>query len=382
MPWVKPQFTRGEVDRAGDFLLNEKSISQTYFENDDIDGFIEESDRAYAIINNWRSSHSYPLQIIKMTLKNRARSIDTGAIVAQRIKRLSSIESKLNRNQKMKLSRMQDLGGCRAVLGTTRRVMDLAKAYERAAAKNPSGRPEFIRKYDYIAEPKTDGYRSLHLVYQYRTQSAELAAYNGLRIEIQLRSRLQHAWATAVETVSTFTGQALKSSGGEETWKRFFALMGSAIARREGMPQIPNTPTNFLELRDELRHCTQYLDVQNRLQMYGNALRGVPTISDFQDAKYFLLTLNLKRQQISIRGFREQELERATSEYLAVEKQEKTGTVSDAVLVSVDSMASLRRAYPNYFLDTRVFVDAVNKAIGLVSASASRSPSASPSPSS
>src|SRR5438270_11039884 len=84
--------------------------------------------------------------------------------------------------------------------------------------------------------------------------------YNGLRIEIQLRSRLQLAWATAVETVSTFTGQALKSNIGDDAWKRFFALMGSSIARREGTSIIPNTPESRNELRRELRDCSQQLE--------------------------------------------------------------------------------------------------------------------------
>jgi hypothetical protein len=33
-------------------------------------------------------------------------------------------------------------------------------------------------------------------------------------------------------------------------------------------------------------------------------------------------------------------------------------------LVSVDSMAALRRAYPNYFLDTKRFVEELERAIG------------------
>jgi hypothetical protein len=39
------------------------------------------------------------------------------------------------------------------------------------------------------------------------------------------------------------------------------------------------------------------------------------------------------------------------------------GGASDAVLVSVDSIDALRRAYPNYFLDTELFIDALNRAL-------------------
>jgi len=47
---------------------------------------------------------------------------------------------------------------------------------------------------------------------------------------MQIRSRVQHAWATAVETVDMFSGQALKSSHGDDKWLRFFAVAASEMA--------------------------------------------------------------------------------------------------------------------------------------------------------
>ena len=69
-----------------------------------------------------------------------------------------------------------------------------------------------------------------------------------MRIEIQFRSRLKHAWAAAVETVGTASGQALKSSEGDEGWLRFFVLMASEIAFSEGCPSsriLPMTEPAF-----------------------------------------------------------------------------------------------------------------------------------------
>ncbi len=45
-----------------------------------------------------------------------------------------------------------------------------------------------------------------------------------LLIELQLRTRLQHEWATAVETMGTFLQSSLKSSQGPEEWLDFFSL--------------------------------------------------------------------------------------------------------------------------------------------------------------
>ena len=55
--------------------------------------------------------------------------------------------------------------------------------------------------------------------------------------------------------------------------------------------------------------------------------------------------------------------EKATAEYLEVEKKIRASQDSDAVLVSVDSMAALRRAYPNYFLDAKVFVNLMSETL-------------------
>jgi hypothetical protein len=319
---------------------------------------VAERDKALEIINNWRSSHAYPLQVTKMTLLNRARKVDGNALIAQRLKRLSSIDAKLRRFADMRLSRMHDIGGCRAVLRSAGDVDALVRVYEESAAKNPNARSELVRKYDYVGQPKTDGYRSVHLVYKYRSLATRHAVYNGLRMEIQIRSKLQHAWATAVETVSTFTGQALKSNVGDESWKRFFVLMGSAIASREKRPVVPGTPAGS-QLIAELRALAQELQIETVLRGWGKTVQVLA--EQTTDAYAFLVILNPITRSVEVKGFRSTEMTQATEEYLSVE----TGRPEvQAVLVSVDSLAALRKAYPNYYLDTDAFIGIVRTAIG------------------
>src|ERR1700683_2019237 len=136
---------------------------------------------------------------------------------------------------------MQDIGGCRAIVASCQNVKDLAKSYADSDLKH-----ELAQKDDYLDCPKDSGYRGIHLIYKYF--SDKKADYNTLKIELQLRSQLQHAWATAVETVGAFIQQALKSSIGEQQWLRFFALMGTAIAVRENCAPVPNTPSVYSEL--------------------------------------------------------------------------------------------------------------------------------------
>jgi len=69
-----------------------------------------------------------------------------------------------------------------------------------------------------------------------------------LRVELQIRTKLQHLWATAVETMGTFLGQALKSRQGSQDWLDFFTLISSAFSFIEGTPQIPRY-SNLSKLR-------------------------------------------------------------------------------------------------------------------------------------
>jgi hypothetical protein len=352
--WTSPQFPRGRVDWAGDVLAGYKTVSTADF------------DLALKIINNWRSSHSYPLQAIKVTLRGRARQVDRRAIIAQRLKRLSSISAKLVRNNKMHLSQMQDIGGCRAVLRNMAKVNKLVKLYTESWAKNPKVRAEFVKAFDYINGPKIDGYRGIHLIYKYRSKSKKHRVWKGLRIEIQIRSRLQHAWATAVETVDAFTGQGLKVSGGTGTekkdWGRFFALMSSAIACREKCPMVPNTPSTEEELIPELKALAQQLNVVSTLGGWTYAMKSLGIKAD-PDAVLFLLILDTAKYEYTWQAFKRSQIKEAQRAYLNVEKRLESIPGSQAVLVSADSMEAVRAAYPNFYADTSAFIRAFHEAI-------------------
>src|SRR5450432_2523165 len=141
MAWAKPEYTREEVNKAGEILISGVST-------------LPSLDNALTIVNNWRSIHACPLQSMKMTLTGRAKNQDQNAIVAQRTKRIQAIMFKLQahraENFPLKLSQMQDIGGCRAVLRTVTDVESLVKYYEDATAKNALRGGKFHRKYDYV----------------------------------------------------------------------------------------------------------------------------------------------------------------------------------------------------------------------------------------
>jgi hypothetical protein len=349
MGYATPQYTRQHVNHAGDCLIADGKVV-----------WVANRDQMLAIINNWRSSHAFPLRSFKMTLLARAKKLDKKAIVAQRLKRLPSIELKLRRFPTMKLSQMQDLGGCRAVVRNIKALEALTKSYEQARSKNPTKRHDFVHEKNYILFPKDDGYRGIHLIYRFQSKSRRHRIYNGLKIEIQLRTRLQHAWATSVETVSLFTGQALKSSGGEADWRRFFALMSSVIARREKKSLIPGTPDEKEILLAELKNLTIKLNVQKCLRGWAYALTRLPA-KNVTNAVAFLVVLDLKAWTLNTTGFRQEELTKASESYLAIEKSANPDV--QAVLVSLDTVHAMRTAYPNYYLDATEFLRALDQAL-------------------
>ena len=181
---------------------------------------------------------------------------------------------------------------------------------------------------------------------------------------MQFRSVLQHCWATAVEIADIFYREGLKAHRGSPDWRRFFALMGAAISMREGQRRVPRTPHDERELHDELRQYAIKLDVANRLNALGRTLNIIGE-ADLRPKgiKYVLLVLEPKEgnERLQLYGYRANDIEEATRQYERSESLKSEG--GDAVLVSVFDATSLRRAYPNYFLDTSVFLQTLEEFI-------------------
>ena len=350
MPWATPENSRNRVNAAGDVVATEFLLDQ-----EDILEYLDAVD----IIANWRSAHSYPLNTFQVTLRNRARHVTPDALISQRLKRHVSIEAKLRRFTGMKLSRMQDIGGCRVVLPNVVQVEDLVAKYRSAKSQLQH---QLVKSTNYIECPKTDGYRGHHLVYAY-VGSAKKSVYNGLRIEVQIRSQMQHAWATAVETVDIFTGQALKSSAGQPLWERFFALMSTAIAKIEERVPVPGTLMDQTDLVREIRDLDLRLGVNVTLSGLQAVVKSSQEGEPYQDAKYFLLYVDPEKSSMTVRSYLRGQSQAANDHYSDLETRREEGSRVQVCLVSVDSLEGLRSAYPNFFGDTKRFQILLNKLI-------------------
>jgi ppGpp synthetase/RelA/SpoT-type nucleotidyltranferase len=342
MEWITPEHDRPDVNAAAKVLLKNGSMAE------------EEQQWASDIVNNWRYAHNYPLNTFKVTLRRYAKRAFVAGVVAERRKRLESILSKLDREPSMRLTQMQDIAGCRAILGGVASVDRLVEIYRKSNLKH-----KLHHVKDYIRNPKPSGYRGVHLIYEYFSDKRK--TWNGLKIELQVRSKLQHVWATAVETVGAFTRQALKSSRGQAEWLRFFALMASHIARTEKTSLIPNTPTDESELKAELAACAQTLNAVAQLEAFQQSIGATKESDILRGSAYFLLILNTADipASLAITGYRKSQLQEAITDSTEAEQNPNL----NVVLVSVSSLKVLRRAYPNYFADTESFLRTLKGAI-------------------
>lgn len=337
------RYTNGEIDRAGKVLSSLTVTSK------------EQESHAMEVMDNWRLSHAYPMDVARMTLEDRAKTISHNPTFGTRLKTESSIRSKLKREGKMQLSSMQDIGGCRVILRDMDEVNNLLKLY--ADDRN-------VKITDYVATPRVSGYRGKHIIWSFESSDERYASYNRMRIEVQVRTELQHSWATAIEVCSTFTDQNLKSDHPvckDPRWVRFFAVMGSAMALAEGGGPVRDTPLSKTKLLGELRELTEALKVTEIMKRWNNATEIISSKRDTH-AHNFLIELQAFdhfRARVNVTAYEKGREQEAAKNRLLRETEARNKMGVQVALVGVQSIDTLKTAYPNYFSDTTRFVKEV-----------------------
>ena len=309
----------------------------------------DEATEAVSRIQEWRKTFEPPTQTIYVSLIRAAKKVDITASTARRLKKIQSIQYKLRRNEKMQLPTMQDIGGCRAVLSSVENVRTLSDLMEKSKSKR-----KLIKKVDYIDTPKKSGYRGIHLIFSQPTLiGSELV---DKKIEVQIRTNLQHIWATAVELAELATNYKLKSGEGTDEWKRFFAIASSAFALQEESPLVPNTPTTMDEIVTELQALDKAHHFITRLQALRHFKQVLENLDIFTELstkdKHFILSIDAEKKSYRVESYKKY----ADAYKAYTEKERLENGVDSVVLVSVESYNKLQKMYPNYFADIREFL--------------------------
>ncbi len=327
-----------QVAAAGERIASELAITGGQVPDDVRDAFL--------VANNWRDAHAFPMRSIRASLRYYVRDNDFEAITAARLKRMQAIRRKLRRIR-VKLHKLQDLGGCRVILATIAETRTLATILKERLCS------AVFKENDYISVPKIDGYRSHHIVFEFRRPKP--TPFDGKRIEVQIRTRLQHSWATTVEAVGLFRGEELKNQRGDKDWLRFFTLMSAEFAEAEKCPSVRDTPNDPDERKREIRKLAKSLDALKVLESVTNGFRGtdLPLVRGYKPS-HFLIRFDHSTKTVRVEPYTK--ADKATVSYDRAEEIQRAGDQNDVVvLVEVDKINNLKAAYPNYFGDVELF---------------------------
>lgn len=321
-------YSKKDVQRAGEALISDnlRESNPELFK------------LSMQILSDWRANHAYSLDYATNLLQEKSFKVDRKSVVVKRLKRTPSIIKKLKRFDSMKLRNMQDIAGCRAILSSTKNVNKV---------KRELNKKREYRVKDHIKKPKPDGYRGVHLIRKIKSKENG----NQYPVEIQLRSKIQHSWATAVEIIDLFTNQALKSNEGKQDWLDFFKYISHEFSKLENI----NNPLVENSLKESIRLANK-LGVYKKFEAYAGSLKVIESHVRREIEGYNLVQIDFTKQTVEVTTFPFEQFEMATKEYLKHEKRAAENTKYVVALVSSQSIDNLKEAYPNYFADSALFV--------------------------
>ena len=324
-----PGGSKSRVNRAGNNIRGGKATIEDY-----------------RVLEDWRSAHRNVLNTFQAILRNRTKG--TNITVAQRHKRRITIIDKLRRYPSMQLARMDDVAGCRLIFNDVDSLYEFRRDFHRSRFHHKIKNDD--NKYDYIKHPKPSGYRGVHDVYSYDVNSDVGRHLKGLLIEIQYRTKVQHAWATAVEVVGYITTSQPKFDRGDTRYHHAMALASEIIARAHESTNGPYPDLQNRELVNRFLRFDRELNLLNTLSGINEAK------TDVSNRKNVILIIS-PDSDLEIKSYRS-----GTEALDALFALEKEHPDFDIVLVKADAPEDVRFAFKNYFSDTRDFVTLIEEA--------------------
>lgn len=288
-------------------------------------------------LQEFRTSFSKPLVNVFNKTRELADKVNQSSILAFRLKRIDTIINKLSREKEMDLSRMGDIGGIRCIFYNEAEVYKAKALIENTFESGGKTR-------DYIKEIHRDiGYKSVHM-YVKDPMSQK-------RIEIQLRTRNHHNWATLIEITDLLYDLRLKELGFEsnEKFGKFHALMSSdkELSKVEA------------ELVYDVLDKYNFISVLSKTFRKNNAEVKKRWSSEEKNNSYFLIEAS-KKDIPTLKSFKTFE----EAEHAYFEKY-KENSSAEIVLTSIKkpNFKQISVAYANYILSYHTFTSDIRPII-------------------
>lgn len=295
---------------------------------------------ALQITQQWRAQH---LEATVITFQHLVNLLDVAdeVIISCRLKRLSSIVNKLRRSQTdLKLGALDDIGGCR-VITSDMRTLNVVAEKIRNSFQFKAGSKEK----NYIVQTPPSGYRSIHFL------TKETSGNKQYRVEIQLRTQLQHEWASMVEAVGYVYEKDYKTPAKEtqpdsrdQEILKYLKVFSQAVAYKEELEaagehyDYSKNPAiaKMVEMGIGSRISVDLLTCDDGL------LFGDPTSVDHNT---LVFSSNSERQTVEVSDTELKNVDTLIEKYNTLEIDDNT---SDIVMISLKNASKLRDAYSGY----------------------------------
>lgn len=216
-------------------------------------------------------------------------------------------------------------------------------------------------RWNYIDHPKPSGYRGIHDVYTYHVEpkkgrAGEEQPWNGMLVEVQYRTAVQHAWATAVELAGLVTENNPKFDRGSPEFIDYFKLSSEMLSRTfEGLPSC-YPEYSHLTLLHSLFEADQTTHISTLFSELKKSEGGIdPRKASILIFRY---SADFFEEQLEVKSF--DSMNSAIQEYNELERS--LSDTADIVLVGSRSSDSIKSAYRNYFSDATEFLNLLGHA--------------------
>lgn len=318
--------------------------------------------------DNFREAHNIIIKLFTIELKK--VNFSKQHLTASRNKRIETIISKLCRPEKPKLDRIHDIAGTRIIFENIKSLEDYIDILENTELVNFKEKiNEDKNRYNYIKNPKSDGYRSIHKVFYYSsnipysTLNEKRFNLENKKIELQLRTRLQHIWATTVEIYDIINKSNIKTGTHNklETKEGLFFKKCSLVFEGIESNDVEKIKININEIfRDK-----DLVEIYNRLKGIKN-IKNIQLPKTLGSDEVFILITNLNKGKTTffttdpIEKNDKQDTFLINASYRRLEEKNTKGEYI-LLLLTLGDIKKLKNVYPNYFLNTNKFISILKK---------------------
>lgn len=344
MAWPEPASSRNQIRLLGKRIVAAHQARGILLWGIDLDG------EDYQRFQNWRASHGAVLNTAQAWLRRLSQA--EAPIVGQRLKRLDTIVDKLVTGRSRDLSTMNDIAGVRAIFRSEEKLLEFRGLMDCSRAKHSLTHD--LDKFNYIEEPKNTGYRGIHLVYSRFSPSFSGQPWNGLKFEVQLRTAVQHAWATAIEVYDSTRRERFKFEESADPAYFQFQIVSEIFSR------IYEERNSCLRQHTDIQLVDMFEELEVRTRMLAS-IKGLVVAKNAGVLKSN--TILQKTKDGSLKIYRYETFPKAIA---ALPRIEGLAETENAVLVGATTPNHIRDAFRNYFDDTTDFVKLLEDAIAQI----------------